>query len=157
MDMIDRVIAREGGAKVTNYSQDPGGITKYGISQRAHPEVDVKNLSYSQARKIYEKEYLINTRIDELPAPDFFKEAVLDFAVHSGPSTAIKYVQKLVNVEQDGKLGPETFTALQGFDLKDVQKALAVQRALFLARQVVAKPSKLIFLIGWLNRALSFL
>lgn len=157
MDMIDRIIAREGGAKVTNYSADPGGVTKYGISQRAHPTVNVANLTYEQAREIYTKEYLVDTRIAELPVGEQLKEAVLDFAVHSGPATAVKYLQKLVNVSQDGKLGEETFKAIKAFKEPELQKALAIQRTLFLARQVVAKPTKLSFLIGWLNRALSFL
>jgi lysozyme family protein len=36
---------------------DPGGTTKYGISARAHPEVDVRNLTLEDAKEIYRKEY----------------------------------------------------------------------------------------------------
>lgn len=157
MDMIDRIIAREGGARVTNYATDPGGLTKYGISRRAHPGVDIYNLTYTQARDIYTEEYLVKSGIGSLDIPDDLKEAILDFAVHSGPATAIKYVQKLINTDQDGVIGEQTRAAIKDINAPALQKALAIQRALFLARQVVSNPKKLDFLVGWLNRALSFL
>ena len=43
-DLIDRIIKREGGDKETNDPKDAGGRTKYGISERAHPEVWVDGI-----------------------------------------------------------------------------------------------------------------
>ena len=37
---IDKTLAWEGG--YVNDPKDPGGETKYGISKRAHPDVDIK-------------------------------------------------------------------------------------------------------------------
>ena len=37
---IDKTLAWEGG--YVNDPKDPGGETKYGISKRAHPDVDTK-------------------------------------------------------------------------------------------------------------------
>lgn len=37
--------------------QDPGGLTKYGISQRAYPDVDIANLRVADAREIYRRDY----------------------------------------------------------------------------------------------------
>jgi len=37
---------------------DPGGATKYGIDQRSHKNVDIKNLTESQALDIYWSEWL---------------------------------------------------------------------------------------------------
>lgn len=48
MDMIDRVIAREGGSKITRDLHDPGGVTKYGISQRAYPDEDIENMTLEE-------------------------------------------------------------------------------------------------------------
>lgn len=45
------------GKVYTNDPNDRGGETKYGISKRANPDVDVKNLTEDQAKKIYEERY----------------------------------------------------------------------------------------------------
>lgn len=50
-------LAWEGGATVTKDPTDPGGTTKWGISQHHHPEVDVENLTREQAKEIYFREY----------------------------------------------------------------------------------------------------
>ena len=42
---------------LTNDPNDPGGVTKWGISQRSHPDVDVPNLSEDDAKAIYKAEY----------------------------------------------------------------------------------------------------
>lgn len=36
---------------------DPGGTTKYGIDARAHPKVDIENLTKEQAISIYQDEW----------------------------------------------------------------------------------------------------
>ena len=46
-NIIAKVIEREGGDKLTKDPSDPGGTTKYGISQRANPDVDIENLRWS--------------------------------------------------------------------------------------------------------------
>jgi len=43
--IIKEVLRREGGAKLTKDPDDPGGVTKYGISKRSNPDVDVENLT----------------------------------------------------------------------------------------------------------------
>ncbi len=38
---------------LVNDPNDPGGETKYGISKRAYPELDIANLTLEQAKGIY--------------------------------------------------------------------------------------------------------
>lgn len=156
MDFVDRVIAREGGAKITNYSADPGGLTKYGISQRAHPDKDVRNLTYEQARDIYLDEYFHAPRLGNL-TDGKLQELLFDYAVHSGPGTAVRTLQKLLGVPQSGIVDDLTAQAANARQGDELRHRIIEQRILFLARQVVARPSKLIFLVGWLTRVLSFL
>ena len=52
-DIIDDVLKREGGEKITKDPSDPGGTTKYGISQRAFPDLDIEALNEQQAKQIY--------------------------------------------------------------------------------------------------------
>ena len=156
MDFVDRVIAREGGAKVTNYSADPGGVTKYGISQRAHPDKDVRNLSYEDARNIYLDEYFHAPRLGKLNDGKL-QELLFDYGVHSGPATAVRTLQKLLGVPLTGAVDDQTAHAANTRQGDELRHRVIEQRILFLARQVVAKPTKLMFLVGWLNRVLSFL
>jgi lysozyme family protein len=46
-DIVGAHIEIEGG--LVNDPLDPGGMTKYGISKRFNPDVDVENLTIEQA------------------------------------------------------------------------------------------------------------
>ena len=92
---------------------DPGGTTKFGISQRAHPSVDVVNLSLEQAREIYIKQYF-----DPILGPGIVNQtsalALFDFAVNSGVYRAVKVLQKVLGFtgrDLDGHMGPKTMDA----------------------------------------------
>jgi len=45
------------GVRLTDDQDDPGGLTKYGISAAAHPNVDIANLTRAGAIAIYRAEY----------------------------------------------------------------------------------------------------
>lgn len=51
----ERLLVVEGG--YVNDPNDPGGETKYGISKRSYPHVDIKNLTEDDARKIFVEDY----------------------------------------------------------------------------------------------------
>lgn len=98
------VIGVEGG--YSNDKDDPGGETKYGISKRAYPAEDIPNMTLDRAKMIYRRDYWDLVKGDELPSPlDAF---VFDCAVNQGVDTAIKLLQKTLNVAQDGIMGVDT-------------------------------------------------
>ncbi len=45
----------EGG--YVNDGNDPGGETNFGISKRAYPNLDIKNLTKDEAKQIYYRDY----------------------------------------------------------------------------------------------------
>ena len=49
-EIIEGVIEKEGG--YVNDPDDPGGETKYGISKKAFPKEDIKNLTIVRAKDI---------------------------------------------------------------------------------------------------------
>ena len=49
-------------------SRDPGGETKFGISKRAHPDLDIANLTRDQAGAVYRRDYWDRLRCFDLPA-----------------------------------------------------------------------------------------
>ena len=61
---------------------DPGGRTKYGIDQRSHPNVDIRNLTRDQAKAIYRRDYWDAVKADELPPG--LRLVVVDIAVNNG-------------------------------------------------------------------------
>ena len=53
----------------SNHASDPGGYTKYGISQRYNPDIDIKNLTKEKAKEIYLERYWLPLGCDERPYP----------------------------------------------------------------------------------------
>lgn len=78
--IIDFVLKSEGG--YVNNPNDPGGETKYGISKKAYPNLDIKNLTLEQAKDIYRKDYWDKVKGDSLPYP--LDMCVMDMAVNAG-------------------------------------------------------------------------
>jgi len=104
---VTRVFRWEGG-----YSNDPhdrGGETNYGISKSAYPNLDIKNLTPSGAREIYRRDYWDKCNCDKMPYPVAL--IVFDSAVNQGASTAARMLQKCLDVEIDGVIGPQTIEA----------------------------------------------
>lgn len=83
-ELIERTMTLEGG--YINDPNDPGGETKYGISKRAHPNLDIKALTKPEAVKIYREEYW-NEFVD-VNAPPNVRWKIFDMAVNMGPETA---------------------------------------------------------------------
>lgn len=104
---INSTLQFEGG--YVNDQQDPGGETKYGISKKAYPDVDIKNLTIEQAREIYKRDYWDRCKCAFMP--DALSIALFDFAVNSGTKRAIRFLQRALNVTIDGVIGNQTIGA----------------------------------------------
>ena len=123
---FSRLIDSEGG--YVNDPADPGGETKFGISKRSYPDVDIANLTLDEAKAIYLRDFW-NPLGDAHPAIKF---QCFDFAVNSGIQTAIRKLQLAVGVADDGRWGPKSAAALAAMDLNDVLMRFAAQRLLFM-------------------------
>lgn len=149
---ISFVLKEEGG--LVNDPQDPGGLTKFGISSRSYPSVDIRALTEAQAKEIYRRDYWVAISGDALPLA--LGIPLLDCAVHSGPSKAIQLLQDTLQIKADGNLGPVTKSAIAMYVAQQSPEALAVglvqRRTKFLVNQCRSQPSKLKFLTGWMLR-----
>lgn len=105
------VLQQEGGAKIADDPRDPGGLTKWGISQRAYPGLDIRALTEADASAIYRRDYWDATGCGNLPPAVAFIH--FDCCVNQGPGTAAKTLQLAAGVEPDGKIGPKTLGAIQ--------------------------------------------
>ncbi|WP_305042388.1 glycoside hydrolase family 108 protein [Geoalkalibacter sp.] len=147
---VTRTLQHEGG--LVHDPADPGGLTNFGISQRAYPLLDIAALSVEDARAIYLRDYW--------RAPGFAglthrqtAALVFDLAVVCGVSRATRFLQEAANLlgaslDVDGKCGPATRGAVNG------QRHQAALRALIkhLATAHFLRQNKPRFLAGWLNR-----
>jgi len=86
-----RTFKYEGPAgKVTH---DTGGMTRYGISKNAHPDVDIANLTKDDAKEIYRKHYFEG--MGELNHLSHRSRAVvLDAAINQGKGFAQKLAKE---------------------------------------------------------------
>ena len=129
-ECFESVIGHEGG--YVNNPKDPGGETKYGISKRAYPSLDIKNLTLAEAKAIYRRDYWERARCDELPRGVAFD--VFDGAVNSGIGQSIRWLQRSVGVADDGKVGALTLAAVKSIDPKAIQARYNGQRLDFMTR-----------------------
>ena len=102
-----RLVGEEGG--YVNDPQDPGGETNFGISKRAYPTEDIKNMTLERAKFLYKRDYWTRVRAEELPAEIRFD--LFDVAVNGGVGRAVQLLQGAVDETQDSVLGPKTLAA----------------------------------------------
>lgn len=176
--IIEWTIAAEGG--YVHHPRDPGGATKYGITQRtydewcrlrAEPVRDVKELTITEAAHIYEARYWGPSGAAAAYDADQprIAAATFDWGVLAGCVRSRKHLQAALGVDTDGVIGPETAAALRAANDTHVLRMLAVLRkAHHLARAgereaslllkifelpvPVADASQSVFLRGWLDR-----
>lgn len=119
------VLEHEGG--YVNDPRDPGGETKYGISKRAYPTLDIKNLTEETAKALYYKDYWIKAGCADLDFPMCL--AHIDTAVNMGVGAASALLNKTT----------------------DFQEYLQLRIARYL--DIIKKnPSLGVYKKGWLNR-----
>jgi len=131
--VVHMVLEHKGG--YVNHPSDPGGETKYGISKRAYPDVDIAELTEDDAADIYKRDYWDRIKGDDLPVG--VACVVMDYAVNSGISRASKALQSVCGIANgDGVIGPASlnavWTTVKNTSEEDVINAVTTQRQEFI-------------------------
>lgn len=126
LDAVAFVLSKEGG--FANHPSDRGGVTNYGISSRANPDVNVRNLTPEQATQIYKQRYWDAIGADNLPPRTAL--VAFDAAVNHGPAMARSLLQRTGG---------------------DPDQMIAERRKLYQAI-TTSDPSQRVFAQGWENR-----
>lgn len=129
-DAFSRLIGHEGG--YVHDPNDPGGETKWGISKRSYPLVDIAALTREDAKTIYRRDFWDRIHADRLPEGAAFQ--VFDFAVNSGISTAVRCLQRAIGVADDGHWGPVSQAAANAMTESDLIMRLNGERLDFMTR-----------------------
>lgn len=135
------------GAHAHKVTGDPGGLTKYGITERSYPHLDIRNLTYADAAVIFETDFWVECKCNELLFP--LNVYVADAAFNQGTGAAKKMLQKAIGtVAVDGILGRKTHAAIERIPPKELAARFNTQRQLryFGTRNFDR------FGEGWLNR-----
>jgi lysozyme family protein len=141
---------------------DPGGLTKWGIALKEHPELTadaLRALTRDQADAIYYAQYWTPHPWAALPQAVAVK--AFDISVDTGAGAAIKAVQRALRscgisgIADDGELGPITLAAAQQPMSIDLLAALRSECAGYYRLVAEHRPLAAKELPGWLNRAYS--
>lgn len=150
---VEAVLLHEGG--YSNHPHDPGGETRYGISQRSHPDVDIRTLTREGAVEIYRTKYWEPLGIARIE-PQVIATKVFVLAVNMPPKSAIRCLQRAIRAAGGpvlpdlGNLGPKTLAACRSVNPYALLAALRSEGAAYY--RSLRKPA---FEEGWLNRAYS--
>lgn len=128
----------EGG--YVDHPADPGGATNLGVTRatlakwRGRPvsKSEVKALSRAEAADIYKRFFWEPCGGPILPAG--VDAVVFDWAVHSGPSRAVRALHKVLNIAQAPAPGPQLRQALPKSDPAVLIRQLCAERRRFLSR-----------------------
>jgi len=139
----------EGGAHLVT---DQGGLTRWGISQRAYPDLDPSKLTRSEAEALYLRDYWRPIKGNALPPA--LALVLFDAAVNMGPVQAVKILQACLRVRQDGVMGPETVSAAKVFLPRAEAVALFLELRLRFYESLAQTPRHLPSLYGWRMRVM---
>lgn len=149
--ILTRVIAREGGiadvgdgSGLTRFGQTPAWLRTFGF---APPTTADEALANYQT-------WLVRTRLIGLcDAPDVLADAVIDWAVNAGHTTAIAALQRALGVHVDGILGPETQAAIERADRRRIGARVVAAKVRFRGVLIAGNPANYAkFARGWLTR-----
>ncbi len=156
------VLDKEGG--FVDHPDDLGGPTNLGITLRTlatwkgiafdelspdgrqHLIEELRALTRREAAEIYRSNYWLPMRCGDLPPPVALM--TFDFGVNAGARTAVKLLQRVVGVTDDGSVGPLTLAAVKAMDANRLVDEMAEARL----AHYRALPTFGTFGAGWTTR-----
>ena len=164
---IDHLFKVEGG--YIKHPLDPGGATKYGITQRTldnwqeNQNTDSYHVAFLdkyEARQIYKEKYWEPMRLEELKW-DNIALILLDQGVNQGPRVAVQRAQRVLNeikrgcdLKMDGILGKKTLKEINTLQNPISFCIMYVKYSQLYYIDLVKKNKKLLaFIKGWIMRS----
>lgn len=158
MSTFDKnVINVEGGLTVDPH--DKGGITKYGISKREFPHLDILNLTADQALEILRTNYWDICSLDKVNNQTI-ADIIFLLAVNIGVDSAVKIVQNAINhclenvfpIKVDGICGNTTIHYINTCQALWLIDSIRLRECQYYLAIVDRDHSQEIYLRGWLHR-----
>jgi len=150
-DYLEVILKHEGG--YVNNINDLGGETNYGISHKSYPDLNIKDITLDEVSKIYYNDYWLKLNIDKIFNEDL-KLHIFDMGVNAGNKTAIKLLQHILGVVEDGIMGPETESKVEEY-FTSILTLYKNTRITYYNNLVKKNPKLQEFLNGWISRVTS--
>ncbi len=166
------ILPNEGG--YANVAADKGGETYAGIARNYNQAWQGWTFIDFEKRKLSGKPIKLNRKFPSIDylVRDFYlnrwnsirlteivnqeiANLLYDFHVHS-QATAIKFIQRIVGVPADGKMGTATITTINKGNAAKIHDALLSERKKLLESLIAKNPSQEIFREGWMARLAKF-
>lgn len=117
---VGKTVSLEGG--YVNDANDYGGETKFGVSKRSYPHLDIVKLTVEDAKTIYKRDFWDKMLLDKVESQAVAEE-VFDTGVNCGWAVAVRMLQSSINLfllgldgvdlDVDGLMGAKTLKALK--------------------------------------------
>ena len=154
--LVKEVIKNEGG--YVNDPVDPGGETKYGISKRSFPHLDIKNLTIEDAMAIYYEGYYDKYHLDRIKDLKL-RYKIFDLSVNVGPGRACHFVSNALDdvggsgVPLNGTISLGMIESINSVDPNFFLQFLIKEATNFYLAIIESKPKMKKYEKGWLRRA----
>ncbi|RXK03779.1 hypothetical protein CRV02_00880 [Arcobacter sp. CECT 8989] len=165
-EAFKEVLAVEKGFVHSKY--DNGGKTKFGISQKSYPDLDIKNLTLNEAKLIYKNDFwdYEKLKLSKVDDKDIAIE-LFDTSVNMGQYRAGFILQTALNnmnrnervfedLEDDGWIGIETLKALRIVlrrgEKKQLLKVLNGEQYYWYKIIIKHNPEQEMNFVGWMKR-----
>lgn len=157
---FNHVLEIEGG--YINDPDDTGGATRWGISQKAFPKINIETLTKAQAKTIYYEKYWIKAYCNRLSGYNL-KLEVFDTAVNMGVFAATSMLQKALNLlnnngkifdelKVDGIIGRKSLSAIKKVNGRVLLKTLNGLQFMRYVEITEKSQTNEKFLAGWINK-----
>ena len=131
-EAFDALLKHEGG--FSNHAADPGGATRWGVTEavarREGYTGDMKDYPVADAKRVYRKLYWDAMRLNDVRPELRFD--LFDSAVNSGVAQTVRWVQRILHVNDDGIVGVVTLNALATANAAKFLAKFNGQRLLFM-------------------------
>lgn len=137
---FERVFTNEGGFQDDpkdrgNWTSGKVGVgelkgTKFGLAAMTYPQLDIKNLTLSQAKEIYKRDWWDKLGMERFRSAMQYQ--MFDAAINHGMHNATKILQYAVSAKADGIIGPKTRAAAASMELNDLLMCFLAERLVFM-------------------------
>ncbi len=154
---VEFMLAYEGG--YSNDFDDDGGETKFGISKRTYPHIEISTLTEHQAREIYRRDFWESKFYKDIKNIHISAK-VFDMAVNMGSSVACRLVRRALRatgfaVEESDSCDMTITKMLNQSKSPDILAALKSEAAGYYRMLGMANTKNEKFVKGWVKRAYS--
>jgi lysozyme family protein len=145
-----------------NSDSDYGGLTKFGLSQREYPNIDISRLTEAEALAILKQDYWDHYKLDTIEyqriANQIFFLLINMNPLHAGTivQTALNACSRgLIKVVVDGIIGSETIARLNQLAPFWLSDRIRVESCRYYLKEADANPAQRANFRGWVRRVIT--